>query len=294
LTGTASAPQGRLAIIAGAGSLPAEIAAEVAARGEPVSVLRLNGIADADYAGFEGEAIALMDPSAAVAALRRCGADAVLFAGHVNKPSLGVILTGWQAVRHREEIRRVVQGGDDNLLRGVVGFFEASGFRVVGVRETAPRLMAGEGPFTRRSPTASEAADVERGLAAVAALGPLDVGQAVAVSELRILAVEAAEGTDAMLRRVALLRRRGAVGRLLRHGRPPIGERRGGVLVKAPKPTQDFRIDLPAIGPRTVRNAAAAGLAGIAVEAGGVLLVERKATLAEADRLGLFVAGYRR
>ena len=114
------------------------------------------------------------------------------------------------------------------------------------------------------------------------------------VSERRILAVEAAEGTDAMLRRVALLRRRGGVGRLLRHGRPPIAERRGGVLVKAPKPGQDFRVDLPAAGARTARLAAAAGLAGIAVEAGAVLLVERQAMLAEADRLGLFVAGYPR
>ena len=134
-------------------------------------------------------------------------------------------------------------------------------------------------------------------VSAVSATGTLNAVITVVSSshvELRSLAVEAAEGTDAMLRRVSLLRRRGAIGRVLRHGRPPIGERRGGVLVKAPKPTQDFRIDLPAIGPRTVRNAAAAGLAGIAVEAGGVLIVERKATLAEAERLGLFLAGYRR
>jgi DUF1009 family protein len=90
------------------------------------------------------------------------------------------------------------------------------------------------------------------------------------------------------------MRRGGPIARLIRHGRPPIGERRGGVLVKAPKPGQDFRVDLPAIGRRTIRLAASAGLAGVAVEAGGVLYVEREAMIVEAERLGLFVTGVSR
>jgi DUF1009 family protein len=122
-------------------------------------------------------------------------------------------------------------------------------------------------------------------------MGPLDIGQAVCVSEHRIIAVEAAEGTDAMIRRVRGLRRRGVLGRLVRRGRPPLAERSGGVLVKAPKPGQDFRVDLPVVGPNTIRLAKAAGLAGIAVQAGGVLIVDRAATLAAAERAGLFVAG---
>jgi DUF1009 family protein len=285
------ATSGPVAIIAGAGRLPAEIAADLFSRGVPLVVLTLRGFADGDYRAFRTAPIDLLDPQGAIAALRDIGASSVVLAGTAHKPGLGHVVAGWHAVIHREEIRRIVQGGDDNLLRGVVAFLEDSGFPVVGVRDVAPALMAGAAVVTRRRPDEAAGVDIARGFEAIAALGPLDVGQAVVVAEKRVLALEAAEGTDAMLRRVALLRRGGPFARLLRHGRPPIGERRGGVLVKAPKPGQDFRVDLPAVGPRTVRLAASAGLAGVAVEAGGVLYIEREAMAAEADRLGLFVTG---
>src|ERR671920_675859 len=131
--------------------------------------------------------------------------------------------------------------------------------------------------------------DMEHGFDVIRALGPLDVGQAAVIAGGRVLAIEAAEGTDAMLRRVTWLRRPGPLGRLLRHGRPVIAERRGGVLVKAPKPGQDFRVDLPVVGAGTVALAAAAGLDGIAVEAGGVLIVERDLAVSRAESLGLFL-----
>jgi UDP-2,3-diacylglucosamine hydrolase len=282
---------GPVAIIAGAGRLPAEIAADLASRGSALVVLTLRGFADADYGAFRTVRIDLLDPQGAIAALREVGAGMVVLAGTVHKPGLGHVMAGWHAVLNRHEIRRIVQGGDDNLLRGVVSFLEESGFPVVGVRDVAPALMAEEAAVTSLRPDEAAAADIARGFEAIAALGPLDVGQAAVVAEKRIIALEAAEGTDAMLRRVALLRRGGPLARLLRHGRPPIGELRGGVLVKAPKPGQDFRVDLPVVGPRTIRLAASAGLAGVAVEAGGVLYVERAAMAAEADRLGLFVTG---
>lgn len=286
---------GPLAIIAGAGRLPGEIAAEVSGRGEPVVVLPIRGIAEGDFADLGRDPIDLLDPAGAIAALTLVGASGVVLAGAVHRPGFGIVMAGWQAVRHRDEIRRVAQGGDDNLLRGVVAFLEESGFPVLGVGDVAPRLMAPAGSLTRgRAADPAALADIARGLAALAAMGPLDIGQAVCVADRRIIAVEAAEGTDAMVRRIADLRRRGLVGRLLRRGRPPIAESVGGVLVKAPKPGQDFRVDLPAIGPRTVRLAAAAGLAGIAVEAGCVLVVDRMATILAAERAGLFLAGVAR
>ena len=189
-----------------------------------------------------------------------------MLAGSAHKPRLGHILAGWQAVRNREEIRRIVQGGDDNLLRGVVGFFEASGFPVLGVRDVAPGLMAGRAVYTRSRPAENDDADIERGFAAIDALGPLDVGQAVAVSELHVLAVEAVEGTDAMLRGLrccAAGRHRSASA-----SRPPADRRALRRRARqGAEAGQDFRVDLPAIGARTVQRAAAAGLAGIAVEA---------------------------
>jgi DUF1009 family protein len=285
------AKHGPLAVIAGAGRLPSEIVAEMTERGDPVVVLPIAGLADGSFGAHQGEAISILDPAGAIAVLRRAGASGVVLAGTVHKPRLGLVLRGWQAVRHRDEIRSVVQGGDDNLLRGVVRFLEGNGFPVRGVGEVAPRLMAPAGQMGARPAPPQAMRDIARGFEALRALGPLDVGQAAVVCEGRILAIEAAEGTDAMLRRVAALRRSGPVGRLLRRGRPAVAERRGGVLVKAPKPGQDFRVDLPVIGPRTVALAAAAHLHGIAVEAGGVLVVERPRAAAEADRAGLFVVG---
>ncbi|MBT4046145.1 MAG: LpxI family protein, partial [Rhodospirillaceae bacterium] len=122
---------------------------------------------------------------------------------------------------------------------------------------------------------ADDRADIARGMAVVAELGRLDIGQAAVVRDGYVLAVEAAEGTDAMLERCAQFR--GAV--------------RGGVLVKRPKPDQERRVDLPTIGVPTVGAAAAAGLKGIAVEAGGALVTDRAAVAAAADKLGIFVCG---
>jgi hypothetical protein len=124
--------------------------------------------------------------------------------------------------------------------------------------------------------------EIARGFALLSATSAFDIGQAAVVAGRRVLAVEAAEGTDAMLDRVAAMR---ASGRIT----VPTGT---GVLVKAPKHRQDRRFDLPSIGPGTVTRAATAGLAGIAVVAGATIVAEPQRLAEEADRAGLFVAGY--
>jgi DUF1009 family protein len=285
---------GPLAIIAGAGRLPSEVAAELADRGARFVVMPLRGIADGDYSKFQTVPINVLDPAGAITALKAAAARGVVMAGSVHRPGAKLVLRGWQAVWHSEEIRKVVHGGDDNLLRGVIRYLEDNGFPVIGLREAAPKLMAGQGLLCGPSPSALAAADIARGFEILGMLGPADIGQALVIATLRVLAVEAAEGTDGMIRRIATLRRGGLSGRLLRAWRPPLADRTGGVLVKAAKPGQDFRADLPVIGPRTVRLAAAAGLSGIAIEAGAVLIVERQATLTIAEKAGLFIVGVAR
>ncbi len=286
-----TARTGPLAIIAGAGRLPAEIAAEVAGRQESVVILPLKGFADADFSAFSQHPVSLIDPKGVLDQLAVVGAGCVILAGAVHRPGLGMLRQGVQAVRHLDEIRKVLEGGDDNLLRGVIVFLEKHGFPVLGVRDVAPRLMAQAGLLGRHRPSEAEFTGIALGHAALIAMGPSDIGQGVIVAQKRVLAVEAAEGTDNMIRRVSWLRRPGPIGRLLRHGRPAVAEQSGGVLVKAAKPGQDFRADLPGIGPRTVRLARQAGLAGIAIEAGNVLVLEREATIRAADEAGLFVIG---
>jgi hypothetical protein len=173
------------------------------------------------------------------------------------------------------------RGGDNHLLSILAQLFEKRGFRFLGAHEVAPEILMPRGAIGRRAPSARDRADIARGVALLSAIGPFDVGQAVVVAENYVLAVEAAEGTDRMLTRIAELRSEGRV-----RAAPATG-----VLVKVPKPAQDRRFDLPAIGPSTVAGAARAGLAGIAVMAGAAIIVEPAEVGAAADRAGIFVTG---
>jgi UDP-2,3-diacylglucosamine hydrolase len=173
------------------------------------------------------------------------------------------------------------RGGDDHLLKGVAAVFEEHGFRLVGAHAVAPEILMPEGALGHERPNDRDRADIAKGLALLNAASPFDVGQAVVVADARVLAIEAAEGTDRMLARIAELRQSGRIA----SGR--------GVLVKAAKRNQDRRLDLPSIGPQTVEGAAQAGLAGIAVVAGRTILAEPAQIGATADRAGLFVLGVR-
>ena len=170
-------------------------------------------------------------------------------------------------------------GGDDSVLSRVVRFFEAKGLTVRGAHEVAPDLLADAGQIGAIALSRQGHADAMLGFAVRTALGPLDAGQAVAVADGRVLAIEGAEGTDAMLERIAGLARAGG------------SDTRRGVLTKGPKPGQELRVDMPAIGPRTIELAVAADLAGIAVEAGAVLILDREETTRAANAHGCAIEG---
>lgn len=208
-----------------------------------------------------------------------CG-DLVIIGG-VDRPDFSNFRLDLGAIKTLPFILSLGKGGDDHVLSRVVRFFEEKGYRVHGAGDVAPELLAGEGPLGKKSPSAEDKTDMEIALRVVRELGRLDVGQAAVVANGYVLAVEAAEGTDAMLARCGELRAAGKAGR--RHP--------SGVMVKVPKPGQEERVDLPTIGPDTVRRAAEAGLAGIAIAASRVLMAERAATIDAADAHGLFLVG---
>src|SRR5262249_45819083 len=145
---------------------------------------------------------------------------------------------------------RLFRGGDNHLLAGVAKIFEEQGFRLVGAHEIAPEILMPEGPLGSVHPSDRDHADIAQGLALLTATSPFDIGQAVVVADARVLAVEAAEGTDQMLARIAELRQSGRIASAAHRG----------VLVKAAKRGQDRRVDLPSIGPRTIEGATRAGL----------------------------------
>jgi DUF1009 family protein len=280
----AQLPEGTLVLIAGAGRLPELVAESLNRTHRPFRLIALRGFTDRSLRARADATVDLLDLAAILKLLRRWGPAVMVPAGGVSRPSPAALLNAGAALRNRETLRAIAGGGDDRLLRAALALVEEEGHRVLGVHEAAPDLLCPEGRLGRLGPDTDADASIRTGRGVLDALSPYDFGQAVAVSGERVIAVEGPEGTDRMLARARAL------------GRKPFGRGRAlpaTVLVKAPKLGQDLRIDLPAIGPRTVRNAAAAGCVGLALEAGGTLVIDRVATAAEADRLGLFLIGYR-
>ncbi len=265
----------KLGIVAGGGAFPGLVIAACRAEGRPFHVLALTGHADPLVIGdAPADWIRLGETGSGFARLHAAGVEEVVMIGPVRRPSLMELAPDLRTARFFAKVGLKALG-DDGLLRAVVREMEGEGFRVVGLDEVLADCLAPAGLYGRIAPDAQAEADIRRGLDVAAALGALDVGQAVVVQQGMVLGVEAAEGTDQLIRRCADLKREGP----------------GGVLVKVKKPNQDRRADLPTIGMTTLCEAAATGLRGIAVEAAGALVLGRESVVEEADRLGLFVAG---
>lgn len=270
-----------LGVVAGGGELPRAIAESARDAGRKVFVLALRGSSDDWVSNFPHVWVALGETGKAFKQLHAADVGEVLLAGKVERPKFSDIRLDAKSVMLAPRVMAAALKGDDALLRSLVELFEREGFHVIGAAEAAPDLIAAVGPLGQRRPSPEQEKDINLALKVVRTLGELDVGQAAAVCAGLTLAVEAAEGTDAMISRIATLPE---------HVRGTTAKRRG-VLAKAPKPVQDRKTDLPVIGVQTVRNVAAVGLAGIAVEAGGALIVDKRAVAQEADKLGLFVIG---
>lgn len=264
----------KLGILAGGGALPGQIVSTCEASGRAFYVVALQGHAAAELARH-GSAARLGAAGTILKRLRAAGVEEVVMAGHVRRPTLAELRPDWRAVRFFAALGPQAldpQGlGDDGLLRAIGELLREEGFRPVGVQDIVGDLLTPAGPLGGLAPDATAQRDIKIGLQAARAHGARDAGQAVVVQEGVVIALEGEAGTDALICGVAPAAR--------------------AVLVKAAKPQQDLRFDLPAIGPDTVARAAAAGFAGIALEAGRTLTLQRDQVAAAADRAGLFVVG---
>ena len=275
MTYTTETPR-TLGILAGGGSLPFQVASAARASGRAVFIVGLEGFVEtARLSPWPHETIRMGAMGRILTALRANGCEDVVMIGPVRRPSLFDMRPDAMGTKILARIGRAAFAGDDGLLAAVIKVLGEEGFRVLGAHEILQEALGPQGLLTRVAPDASAMSDIARGTAVARTLGAVDVGQGCVVQQGFVLAVEAIEGTDAMLARCGALARSAP----------------GGVLVKVVKPGQERRADLPTIGPATVAAAAAAGLRGIAFEAGGALLVDRDATVAAADKAGLFLLG---
>jgi len=268
----------KLGILAAGGPFPRRIADAWRARGGEPFIICLKEFADPTL--FEGHAFAVVRMGAGGAMMERLRAEGVthlVMAGRAKRPSVASLWPDAWTAKLLARMGRAVFAGDDTMLRAVAQVLREEGFTLLSPQEVLGDALAEEGLLVGPVPDEMAEADIARGMAVLAALSPLDVGQAVVVQQGLVLAVEAIEGTDAMLARAGEQRREG----------------QGGVLVKLPKLGQDMRLDPPVIGVATVENAAAAGLRGICIAAGGTAIADRDATLARAAALGVFIVARR-
>ena len=270
-------PHNALAIIAGDGDLP-RLLAENAAHAKS-DVLIVNFAADRPtwMEKFPVQDANIARLGQMFAGMRAMNCRTVVFAGKVTRPVFDPAQFDEKTQEIAPRLLPAIAQGDDTTLRAIAAIFESEGFRVAAAHSLMPDLLAPFGHMTKAAPTDADIADIARTRQIVAALGAVDVGQGAVVANGLCLGVESIQGTDWMLECIAGLR--------------DVHQPRAGVLFKAAKPRQDQRMDMPAIGPRTVEMAAKAGLKGIALAAHQTLILERSETIQSADALGLFMTG---
>jgi DUF1009 family protein len=271
---------GRTAIIAGNGSLPVAVATSLRDRGDDPFIIALKGEADPEILASKHADISIVDLGGLMKILKAENITNVVLAGGVrHRPEFRAALkpgNGNLVALYR--FMRAFRLGDDGLLRAVIATIESYGFRVLGAHEVVPDILApAAGTITRKKASKEAIASMQAARQAATLIGSLDIGQAAIAIGRRVVALEGVEGTDAMLQRVADLRKSKRI------------IRKGGVLVKCAKPQQEVRADLPAIGVSTVENAVLAGLSGIAVEAGRTLILSYAETIGAANAAGLFI-----
>lgn len=274
-------PGDRVAVVAGGGLLPVAVAEALSASGMKPFVVFVTGEAAEALRAYDHAELTVENFAGLAPLLKRAAATHVVFAGEISRrPKLSALKPSFALLKILSRALAALGKGDDGLLRALAQTVESYGVKVVGAHQVAPDLLACAGPMSATAPQKADWRDIEAGAEAARAIGALDIGQAAVAIGGRVIALEDVEGTDGLLARVKILRSHGRVA----------GKRRG-VLVKCSKPGQELRVDLPTIGPSTVIGAHAAGLAGIAIEAGHTLVLDLANVVSEADRLGLFVIG---
>lgn len=268
----------KLGIIAGGGRMPSLLADACKQAGRPYFVLALEGHTDAALLpSAPHKTVRLGAIGEALKILKKEQVEEVIMAGHVGRPTLASLRPDMTATMLIAKLGNKIFSGDDALLSAIVKVMEEEGFTVVGMEEVLAHLLTKPGVLGKHKPTKQHLEDITRGMDVAKRLGELDIGQAVIVETGYVLGVEAAEGTDALIERCS---------KFVQH------DRGMGVLVKAKKPGQNTRADLPTIGPDTVTRIHQGGFSGIAVEAGGSIILDMKEAVQLADRHGLFIVGF--
>jgi len=266
-----------IGIVAGGGDVPARLASHLENQGQEFLIAALEGFCTPETVLNRPHFWTRLGAvGSTLSRLKRSGVQELCLIGGVKRPSFSSLRPDAKGALLIAKLGSAIFGGDDALLKAIRGVLEGEGFRIVGAVDLMKSLAIEAGTLTNLAPDAAALEDIRRGWSVAIALGESDVGQALVVQQGLVLAVEAVEGTDAMLSRVPALARDGVAG----------------ILIKLPKPGQDRSLDLPTLGPNTVSTAAKAGLRGIVCQAGVTLIVDKEATVTAANEAGIFITAF--
>ena len=272
-------PHPVLAIISGRGDLPRLLAEECHTSGRAYVVVEFENI-PLGWASTHPIIPAVFEQTGHMfEQLQKTNCHDVVMAGSMDRESFDVEKLDEKGIELAKILTETVKAGDDETLSSIIRFFEANGFNVHAAHEVLPDLIPATGVLTNAKPSEDDIFDATRAAEIVNGLGRMDVGQGAVVGQGICFGLESIQGTDTMLNFV----------KNNREGYAPNPNGGRGVLLKASKPGQDLRVDLPTIGPNTIQNAYDAGLTGVVIEAGGVMTLRRDETVTLANELGLFL-----
>lgn len=268
--------QRKLGIIAGLGQMPALMAAEARCKGYAVYTAALEGLVDPDSSlaySDHVESFGVGKLGALIAHFKEHDVREAVFAGKVPKTVLfgKGFIPDWRGVKF---LFKLTDYRDDTMMGALSREFESEGIALLDMREFCSALLTSEGNLTRHGMSKRETQDVEFGYRMAKAVGRLDIGQTIVVKERAVMAVEAAEGTDAAIRR----------GGMLAEG--------DAVVVKVSRPNQDMRFDIPTVGLATLDAMKDSGCRVLAIEAGKSILLDRDEFIQRAEDAGITVTGY--
>ena len=265
----------KLGMIAGSGMMPVEIINHCNKTGREIFVVGIEPFAKVEELIEAPHIFAKIgEAGKMLKTMKQQGVHEIVFAGGIKRPSFKELIPDWKGAKMMAKLA-LNKLSDNNLFLVIIEEIEQNGFKFVGIEDVVPEMLFSEGVYGKIKPSADDMDDIRRGITISKALGSVDVGQSVVVQEGMALAVEAIEGTDMMLARAAVLKKKG----------------KAPVMIKTLKPGQDKRVDMPAIGLQTIEQLKKYGMKGIAVEAGGILLIERNAVIKMANEAGIFIIG---
>jgi DUF1009 family protein len=265
----------KLGIIAGDGHLPRHVYDACIESGTEVVVIGLINETDFEiFKNVELEKFPVFKISKIIKKLKEAEVTHITLAGKVKRADISRLLLDLKGAKL---FAQIVKHGlaDNSILQTIIRFLEKEGFQIIAPEKIAERIVLSKGNLTKCKPSKAALADVKKGLKVLKGIADFDVGQSLVIQNGLVLGVEAAEGTDELLKRC---------GEIKQSGDKP-------VLIKISKPKQDRRVDLPCIGPETVENAHKYGFQGIAAEAGSALVLDQAKTVKLANQHKIFIVG---